>query len=140
MSARVKLIFPEKSIFTTTIPVRISDINYGGHVGNDSILSIVHEARIQLFASWQMTEMDAGGVSLIMADAAIQFRGEAFYGDVLHIEISVGECTDIAFELYYKLHTLAKDIAWVKTGMVCFDYNERKKVSMSEALKAKLMG
>ena len=43
---RVKIKFPaENPLFITTIHVRIGDINYGGHVGNDAILSIIHEAR-----------------------------------------------------------------------------------------------
>ena len=45
--ARVKLQLPANFLFSTEIPIRISDINYGGHLGNDAVLSIVHEARIQ---------------------------------------------------------------------------------------------
>ena len=45
--ARVKLEVPSTFSFQTTIPIRITDVNYGGHVGNDSILSILHEIRIQ---------------------------------------------------------------------------------------------
>ena len=35
---RIKLELHEILIYSTEIPVRITDINYGGHLGNDSIL------------------------------------------------------------------------------------------------------
>ena len=38
--ARIRLSMPEKFIFTTELPVRITDLNYGGHVGNDVFLSL----------------------------------------------------------------------------------------------------
>jgi acyl-CoA thioester hydrolase len=144
MNARVRLTLPEKIIFTTQIPVRITDINYGGHMGNDSMLTVVHEARMQCLAKWGMTEMNAGGIALIMADAAVQFKAEAFYGDVLEVAVSVGDISDVAFELYYKMSCQRAgqtiDIAWVKTGIVCFDYTTRKKVRMSEQLRSQLLG
>lgn len=37
---RVKIELPEKFIIVTEIPLKISDINYRGHLGNDSVLSI----------------------------------------------------------------------------------------------------
>ena len=45
--ARIKVELPEQFAFSTTIPVRITDLNYGKHVGNDTILSMIHEARVQ---------------------------------------------------------------------------------------------
>jgi acyl-CoA thioester hydrolase len=45
--AKLNLQLPTTLIFSTKINVRISDINYGNHVGNDSFVSILHEARVQ---------------------------------------------------------------------------------------------
>jgi len=45
--ARIKIEIPDKFIYKTEIPIRITDINYGGHLGNDSLLSIIHEARVR---------------------------------------------------------------------------------------------
>jgi acyl-CoA thioesterase FadM len=45
--ARIKLTLPSAFGFKTQIPVRIQDLNYGNHVSNDAILSIMHEARMQ---------------------------------------------------------------------------------------------
>lgn len=140
---RVKLVFPSDiSLYYTTISVRISDINYGGHVGNDAVLSIVHEARMRWLGSLGYTEMSAGGNSLIMADVMIAYKGEAFYGDELSVNIYVEEITEYAFDLLYRVTTLRnakqKDIAHVKTGMVCFDYATRKITTMKDELRGNL--
>ena len=137
---RVKIKFPaENPLFTATIPVRIGDINYGGHVGNDAVLSIVHESRMQLLASKGFSELNAAGNSLIMADSMVAYRGEAFYGDLLTVTIYAEEFTLVSFDLLYRITTsrngATKDIAHCKTGMVCFDYSTRKTAAMTPELK-----
>ncbi len=143
--ARVKIQFPAtKELHTVTIPVRIGDINYGNHVGNDAILSIVHEARMQFLAANGYTELNAAGTSLIMADVMVAYRGEAFYGDVLTIKIYAEEIGTISFDLLYHISTLrngiAKDIAHCKTGMACFNYDTRKTSAITDGLRALLTG
>jgi acyl-CoA thioester hydrolase len=134
--ARVKLDIPAHKIFTTDIPVRITDINYGNHVGNDALVSIVHEARMQWLASNNFTELNIGGAALIMADLAVEYKAESFYGDTLHVAISIGEITKISFEIFYEIATTRSDkkilIANAKTGMVCFNYEARKVTSVPE--------
>ena len=61
--ARIKIELPEIFSFTTTIPIRITDLNYGGHVGNDTILSIIHEARMQFLKNAGYTELDLEGMA-----------------------------------------------------------------------------
>ena len=82
--------------------------------------------------------MNCGGHGLIMADSAIQYKGESFHGDVLKVEIAVENITSIAFDLYYKITTPREDqtatIALAKTGMIGFDYTTRKICNLSEPL------
>ena len=134
---RVKIKFPiEKSLHIASIPVRIGDINYGGHVGNDAILSIIHEARMLMLQHSGYSEMNAGGNSMIMADVMIAYKGEAFYGDNLTVTMYAEEITDRTFDLLYHISASRKeqnyDIAHAKTGMVCFDYETRKVAVMTE--------
>jgi acyl-CoA thioester hydrolase len=138
--ARVKINFPEIApVFCTKIPVRITDINYGNHLGNDALLSIIHEARMQMLHSFGYTELNIDGIGLIMADVMIAYKNEAFYGDVLEIVIYADEITGRSFDLLYKIRVLredsAIDIAHAKTGMICFDYALRKISVANEALK-----
>jgi acyl-CoA thioester hydrolase len=124
--ARIKLDFPNKSCFSTTIKIRISDINYGGHMGNDALLSMLHEARLQFFNSFDASEINFLGTSVIMSDVAIQYKGEGFYGNQLLFEIAVDDIANKSFDLWYKITCDTKEIAIAKTGMVCFNYKERK--------------
>ena len=44
--------------FQTEITVRVTDLNYGGHLGNDKLLSLIHEARVAFLACFGFSEMD----------------------------------------------------------------------------------
>lgn len=138
--ARIKLHLPDTFSFSTLIPVRITDINYGNHVGNDAILSLLHEARMQFLQSRGYTEMNMGGAGLIMADAAIEFKGEAFYGDVLTASVAAVDFSRVGFDLYYKLEKGANKtvVVLAKTGMICFDYQKRKVSSVPAEAVEKL--
>ncbi|UEG48522.1 thioesterase family protein [Ferruginibacter lapsinanis] len=128
--ARIKIVIPEKKIATVSIPVRIYDINYGNHVGNDSFVSIIHEARIQWLKQYNFSELNINGAAVIMRGLSVEFKSEAFYGDVLSIEISSGEISALSFELFYRITTTRNDksilIAHAKTDMACFDYTKKK--------------
>ena len=140
--ARVKIELPDRFHFTCTIPVRITDINYGGHVGNDTVLSIIHEARMQFLRSHGYAELEFEGVGMIMSDAAIEFKNELFYGDVVIVSVGIENITRISFDLIYKLEkTLNANtllVSTAKTGMVCYDYSKKKIVGIPEKAKKKL--
>jgi len=140
--ARVKVELPGNFTFSAKIPVRITDINYGGHVGNDTILSILHEARVQYLKHYGYTELNFGGTGIIMSDVAIEFKNELFYDDVIIASVAATEFSKVAFELYYKLEKQSSSgnglIAVAKTGMVCYDYDAKKIVAVPAEVKAKL--
>ena len=123
-------------MFTARIPVRITDINYGNHVGNDALVSIVHEARMQWLASGKYSELNIGGPGLIMSDLAVEYKKEAYYGDTLTIRLAVAEIQKISFELFYEITTEREGetffVANAKTGMVCYDYAAKKVAALPE--------
>ncbi len=126
--ARIKLILPEKFNFSTFIDIRITDINYGGHLGNDSVLGLIHEARVRLLTDKGFSESDIGGVGIIMSDAVIKYSSEGFYGDKLRIDVAVDEITERGCDIYYRLvnSKTEKEIAKAKTNIVFFDYGTKK--------------
>ena len=136
--ARVKLDLPERFEFTTEIPIRIGDINYGGHLGNDSVLSLIHEARLKFLKRNGFTELDIDGVGLIMVDSVILYKSEGFYGDILTIEITTGEYTKTGCDFFYRITNkeTGKEVAIVKTGIVFYDYQKKKIVEVPEKFKA----
>ncbi|MBI5856879.1 MAG: thioesterase family protein [Sphingobacteriales bacterium] len=141
---RIKIRLPGHFNFSCSIPIRITDINYGGHAGNDTLLSLVHEARIQYLQSLGYTEMQFAGVGMIMADAAVEFKNELFYGDTVIASVAVTEISTIGFDLVYRLQKKTGDekklVALAKTGMICYDYEKKKIVPVPEVARVKLAG
>lgn len=135
--ARVKLNFPSKKpIFIAQIPLRITDMNYGNHLGNDAVLSIIHDARMQFLVSLGYTELEIGGCGMIMADVMIAYKSEGYYGDLLRVELFADEISSRSFDFMYRLTTVRKgitiDIVHAKTGMVCYDYTLAKVCQMPD--------
>jgi acyl-CoA thioesterase FadM len=139
---RIKIELPEKFSFETIIPIRITDLNYGNHVGNDTILSILHEARVQWLEHFEYGELNFGGLGLIMSDAAIEFKNEIFYGEKIIASVTASEFSKFAFEVYYMLEKESPDkrilVVSAKTGMVCYDYSAKKIAAIPEEVKNKL--
>ncbi|TWI84892.1 acyl-CoA thioesterase FadM [Lacibacter cauensis] len=139
--SRIKIAFPETFSFIATIPVRITDLNYGNHVGNDAVLSIIHEARVQFLSHNGYAELNCGGVGLIMSDVGIEFKKEIFYGDVLAVQIAAINFSSVGFDLFYRI--LNKEnvvVALAKTGMICYNYEVKKIAAVPAEVKAKLSG
>jgi len=136
--ARIRIELPEQFHFSTKIPVRITDLNYGGHVGNDTVLSLIHEARVQFLKHHDYEELNLEGVSLIMSDAGIEFKAELFYGDAVTAFVTATNFSRVGFDLYYKLMRDETIVAAAKTGMICYDYDSRKIVTIPAGVKDKL--
>jgi len=109
--------------------VSISDINYGGHMGNDRSLSLFHDARISFFESLGFTELNIGeGLGIIMKDAHVEFLAEIFRGDELEVTVSLGEIRGLLFYINYTV-IRKKDLKKVlkgSTGILAFNYQQRK--------------
>ena len=142
---RLKLTPREAYPFTHALTVRTTDLNYGGHLGNDRLLALVHEARVAWLASHGWTELESGGVGLIMGDAALVYQGEAFAGDRLELGVVAGEPGRGGFRLFTRVTRVGDDgdaepVALVETGMVCFDYARRRPARLPEAVAAVCTG
>ncbi|MCP2040954.1 acyl-CoA thioesterase FadM [Neisseria sp. HSC-16F19] len=133
--SRIKIELPPQLPFSTRMAVHIGDINYGNHLANDAVLRLCHEARLRFLAHLGCRETDVGGCGLIMADAAIQFQGQAFHGDELTIDVGAADVVRSGFALYYRIRRESDQaaIARVKTGMVFFDYAAQKVAATPEA-------
>lgn len=135
--ARIKIDLPAAFSFITQIAVRITDVNYGGHVGNDAILSLIHEARMQFLKKYDYTELNFAGIGLIMSDVGIEFKDELYYGDIVNASVIAANFSKAAFDIFYKLEKQVSDqlklVAIAKTGMVCYDYSKKKIASMPQS-------
>ena len=139
---RVKVNLPDTFKFSASISIRITDLNYGGHVGNDTFVSLLQDARQQFLAQYGYSELSFEGCGLILADAAIEYKKELNYGDSLKISVTATGFDKYGFDLFYKMEIITSTgtilAGKVKTGMLCYDYKNKKLVSVPEAAKEKL--
>lgn len=139
---RIKLDMPQDFFYTTDIRVRITDINYGNHVGNDAFVGIIHEARMRWLNESRFTELDINGTGLIMSDLAVEFKQESFYGDTIQVRLGVAGAGRVNFDLYYELSVTRNNektvLANAKTAMVAYDYSSKKVAALPEELKRML--
>ncbi len=135
---KIKLELPETFEFHTEIPVRITDLNYGGHLGNDSVLTLIHEARVRFLKNYGYSEMDVCGAGLIQADTVIVYKQEVYYGTRIDFAVTVGDFSNAACDFYYLLTDTdtGNEIARAKTRIAFFDYTLRKKLPVPEAFRA----
>lgn len=139
---RIQLNFPADTKFSCELTVRASDLNYGNHVGNDSMLTIMQEARILFYRSLGYTnELNfEGSVGHIVADAAVVYKSEAFLGDTLIIQIGISDFSKYGFDMFYRItnNLTGKEVALGKTGIVFFDYDKRKVASIPETFLSRI--
>jgi acyl-CoA thioesterase FadM len=134
--SKIKIDLPTTFSHSFIIPVRITDLNYGSHVGNDAMVSIIHEARMQYLQSYQFSELNIGGAGLIMRDLVIEFKKEIFYPAFIEVHVAIANPTNASFDIFYKLSILnsvpVADVAYAKTRMVAYDYTNKKVVALPE--------
>lgn len=135
---RVKLELPERFEFSTEIPIRIGDINYGGHLGNDAVLALVHEARVRFLEAHGFTELDSGGSGFIMVDAVIVYRSQGYHGQTVVVEVTVGDFSRAGCDFFYRLcdKETGGEVVRAKTGIAFFDYERRRPVAVPERFRA----
>ena len=136
--ARLQLELPNSFPFTTELSVRVTDINFAGHLGNDNLVSLLQEARGQFLDSYGLPEMDIFGAGMVITDVAVIYESEAFRGEVLMIEITVGDFNKYGCDFFYRIteKTGGRNVAKAKTGMVFFDYRQRRVQRVPEEFRA----
>lgn len=124
----------ERIDFTTEIPLRITDHNYGDHVANNVFVEYLHEGRVQFLESLGYTERDVAGVALILSELHVKFTKQAFYPDTLRLEIAVSNVRPTRFDLCYRGFDSWGDLLILaKSEMAGLDYETGKPVRLPSA-------
>lgn len=136
---RIKIDLPESFTFSTEIPIYIGHINYGHHLDNAQLISLISEARVRYFRSLGYSELDVEGVGIVVADVAAQYRSEAFHGETLVAEMTANDFNKYGCDLVWRLSDKAsgREVARGKHGIIFFDYTARKATAVPPAFVAK---
>ena len=124
--ARLKLDLPaDQFCYATHLTVRVTDINSANHLANDSMISMISEAR---------EDVSHQGSGIIVTDLATMYRNEAHARDQLLFEVGVMDFNKYGGDIIFRITRPADDtlIAMAKSGFVFFDYADKKVVAMPE--------
>lgn len=137
---RIKIELPERFSFSTEIPIYINHINYGNHLDNAALISLVSEARVRFFKALGYSELNVEGCGIIVADVAVQYKSEAFHGEVLLFEMAADDFNKYGCDLVWRITDRAsgREVARGKTGIMFFDYTARKAALVPPAFVAKV--
>ena len=138
--ARIQIALPEAFVFKAEITLYMSHINYGGHLDNALLLSVVSEARVRFFKSLGYSELDVEGVGIVVADAALQYKSEAFHGETMVVEMTATDFGKFGCDLLWRMsdHASGREVARGKTGIVFLDYSTRKIAPVPQGFRDKL--
>lgn len=131
---RVKLDFPaEAVIHRHPLTVRVTDMNYGRHLGHDAIVSL----RVQAFAALGLPEWDMCGYPSLVADLAIQYLSEARWPDALIIETAVPEPQGKALTIYQRIlqSDSQKVVATARVNQLLIDQSTGRPVDVPADVK-----
>ena len=136
---RLNIELPDSFGFVTDLDVRIYDVNIGGHLGHDSVIRLMHEARARFFGSLGYTELSVEGFGILIVDLLVQYRAEAFHQDSIQIKMHIPAFSSRGCRLVYQLvrEQDQSEIARAQTGLVFYDYEKRRTVSVPDAFRVK---
>ena len=138
--ARLQLNFPDEQFcYTTLLTVRVTDINGANHLGNDSMISMIPEARARFLYEFGIRETEHDGTGIIVTDLATAYRAEAHARDQLLFEVGVMDFNKYGGDITFRI-TRPRDkvlIAMAKSGFVFYNYKSSKVVCMPDELRAK---
>ena len=138
--ARLTLSFPEDQYYySTQLTVRVTDINGANHLGNDSMISMISEARARFLFEYGVPETVTGGPGIIVTDVATTYKAEAHARDQLLFEVGVMDFNKYGGDITFRVTRPADGslVAMAKSGFVFFDYQASKVVAMPPAFLAK---
>ncbi|MCF8178737.1 MAG: thioesterase family protein [Sulfuritalea sp.] len=138
--ARLSLHFPaDQFCYTTRLAVRVTDINGANHLGNDSMISMISEARACFLFDFGIREAEDNRIGIIVTDLATTYRAEAYARDELLFEVGVMDFNRYGGDIIFRISRPADAalIAMAKSGFVFFDYRQKQVVPMPEDFAAK---
>lgn len=138
--ARLTLEFPaDQFCYSTHLTVRVTDINGGNHLGNDSMISMISEARARFLFEFGIEDTASDGPGVIVTDLATTYKAEAHARDQLLFEVGVMDFNRYGGDITFRITRPADGtlIAMAKSGFVFFDYRSSKVVPMPPAFDAR---
>lgn len=127
------------NFFETEYKVIVSDINYGGHMGNERALIIFQQTRMEWLNSLQYDEANIEGAGLIQLESHVYYLKEVFLGEKLLCRITEIQPERITFNIVYEiLNEKGNIVIKGSTKMAFFNYEKKKLSKMPKEFLEKI--
>jgi YbgC/YbaW family acyl-CoA thioester hydrolase len=126
----------KKTFFRTEIPVLVTHLNPGNHLGYDALLTIIQDGRMNWLKQFGMNEGSIeNSVGYVVKELVVDYKSESFHGDKLLVEFYISDIAKTSFIFEYKVTNLTtkKLAALSKSKQIFFDYSTRKVARTPEA-------
>jgi 4-hydroxybenzoyl-CoA thioesterase len=137
--SRVRIDLPDKFDFSTDLRLRFRDINAGNHLAHDAVLSLAEEARFLFLEHLGYAHLTIDGCGYVAADAAIVYKSQAYFGQVIRIEVAVRDFALKSCDFVYRLSNkeTGEEVAVAKTRIVFFDYENQESVKVPDGFRSR---
>lgn len=113
--------------FNIDIPVRASDLNYGNHLGYDRLVAILHQARLKYLYYLGFNESNIDGLTMIMKYLEVDYQGEAFFDDNLHVEVKfISEVAAVKVHYTLTKNFPVEPVASAQETILLMNYETKK--------------
>jgi len=136
--AKIQIDLPQEFDFSTDFQVCIDDVFPGGHLRNYRLISMLNETHLRFMQAKGFFQLEIDGLYFINVDLEVKYESEAFHGDVLTVEVAVANMHRYGCDLLYLVTNKTRDrvAAVAKTGMLFFDYQQKKTAEVPVAFKS----
>ncbi|MCP1314627.1 MULTISPECIES: thioesterase family protein [unclassified Halomonas] len=130
--ARMTLDFPEALVIHRhSLSVRITDMNYGRHLGHDALVSLLAEARACALASLGFPEWDLAGYPSVVADLTVTYQQEARFPEPLAVETAIPDPDGKALVVHHRLRNAdGATVATARVTLLLVDLETRRPVAV----------
>lgn len=135
---RIVLDLPEEFIYKAEIPVRLTDLNPGNHVGNDQMISLLSAARFMFFDHLELDEFNIFGHNIAVTDLATMYLKETLARDTLIFEVGITDFNKYGADFIFRVsqQSSGQVAALAKTGFVFLDKTSGKVSPVPSEFKA----
>ena len=117
--------------YTDTITPRVSDINYGGHLGHVELINLLHEIRVRFLNMYSLKEIDINGHILIIRHLNVTYKNQVFWNNVLAVNMKIAvDGAQIVFNYRIFNTTLNNEAAIAETKMILLNKEKQKPVKL----------
>lgn len=137
---RSQLVEQPEYTFRHDLTIRATDFNYGGHLGIEAIVGLLHEARARLLQEIGLPSVKFahGAVGLAIGDLVLNLKQEAFVFEDVCVESQIDELADKSLRLFQRISRNGDLLVLAETGLVAFDYRNRRPVPLPDSVRSKL--